>query len=93
MSAGPGGNSITTFPVGRDSTSQRGGARSSAAAVLGLYASYVLSIASGGTVVLTSTVFFTLALLFAPTKGIVARRRRQRSAEASRVHENEAMLG
>ena len=65
----------------------------SAAAVLGLYASYVLSIASGGTVVLTSTVFFTLALLFAPTKGIVARRRRQRSAEASRVHENEAMLG
>jgi ABC-type Mn2+/Zn2+ transport system permease subunit len=47
----------------------------SAAALIGLYASYYLSIASGGAVVLTSTLGFVLALIFAPQRGVLAQAR------------------
>ncbi|MGH2537712.1 MAG: metal ABC transporter permease [Candidatus Promineifilaceae bacterium] len=43
--------------------------------VLGLYASYYLNIASGPAVVLVATLFFLLAFLFAPGKGVLAGRR------------------
>jgi manganese/iron transport system permease protein len=40
------------------------------ASVVGLYISYYLNIASGSTIVLTATLFFVLAYLFSPRKGI-----------------------
>jgi manganese/iron transport system permease protein len=40
-----------------------------AAAVIGLYASYYLDVASGAAIVLTATAFFLLAFLFAPRRG------------------------
>ncbi|ABX04707.1 ABC-3 protein [Herpetosiphon aurantiacus DSM 785] len=49
----------------------------SSSAILGLYASYMLSIASGGVVVLASTGVFAVVFLLAPTHGIVSRRIRQ----------------
>jgi len=50
----------------------------SGAAVIGLYASYYIAIASGGAVVLTSTLLFGLVLLLAPQRGVVARWRATR---------------
>lgn len=44
----------------------------SSAAFVGLYTSYYFSIASGGTVVLISTIAFLLALVFAPQRGMLA---------------------
>ena len=44
----------------------------SSAAFVGLYTSYYFSIASGGTVVLISTISFLLALVFAPKRGMLA---------------------
>ena len=38
--------------------------------VIGLYLSYYVSVASGAAIVLVCTVFFLLALFFAPTRGI-----------------------
>ncbi|CAN5861620.1 metal ABC transporter permease [soil metagenome] len=49
----------------------------SGATLIGLYVSYYVQVASGGAVVLTSTLFFLLALIFAPHKGILARRMSQ----------------
>lgn len=46
----------------------------SGATVIGLYASYYIRVASGGAVVLTSTLCFLLVLIFAPGKGVLARR-------------------
>ncbi len=46
----------------------------SGATLIGLYTSYYVQVASGGAVVLTSTLVFLLALIFAPHKGILARR-------------------
>ncbi|NJN36544.1 MAG: hypothetical protein HC794_05150 [Nitrospiraceae bacterium] len=43
----------------------------SAAALSGLFLSYYVSIASGGAVVLTSTLWFVLALLLAPRRGLL----------------------
>ena len=40
------------------------------ASLVGLYISYYLNIASGSTIVLTATLFFLLAYLFSPRKGI-----------------------
>lgn len=40
-------------------------------ALIGLYASYYLNIASGATIVLTATLFFVLAYLFSPRKGLL----------------------
>jgi manganese/iron transport system permease protein len=44
------------------------------AGIVGLYASYYLNIASGASVVLSATVFFLLAFLFAPRKGWITTR-------------------
>ena len=46
-----------------------------ASAVIGLYLSYYVSIASGAAIVLVCTAFFLLALVFAPGRGLLARRR------------------
>lgn len=43
------------------------------AGVVGVYVSFYLDIASGPAVVLTATIFFAVAFLFAPRKGIVWR--------------------
>jgi manganese/iron transport system permease protein len=42
-------------------------------AIAGLYASYYLSVASGGAMVLVATALFILAFLFAPGRGLLAR--------------------
>ena len=42
--------------------------------VVGLYLSFYLSVASGAAVVLTATVIFLLAFLFAPARGLLPRR-------------------
>lgn len=42
--------------------------------VVGLYLSFYLSVASGAAVVLTATLIFLLAFLFAPERGIITRR-------------------
>jgi manganese/iron transport system permease protein len=42
--------------------------------VVGLYASYYLNVVSGAAIVLTSTVFFLAAFVFAPGKGVVWKR-------------------
>ncbi len=42
-------------------------------AVIGLYLSYYVSIASGAAIVLVCTAFFALALVFAPGRGLLAR--------------------
>lgn len=44
-----------------------------ASAVVGLYLSYYVSIASGAAIVLVCTAFFLLALVFAPQRGLLAR--------------------
>ena len=48
--------------------------------VIGLYASYYLNVASGAAVVLTATLFFLLAFLFAPQRGLVTQRWRRRES-------------
>lgn len=57
-----------------------------ASAVVGLYSSYWLDVASGATIVLTQSVLFTLAYLFAPRRGLFARlsegRRHRRTGAA-----------
>lgn len=53
--------------------------------VIGLYLSYYVSVASGPAIVLTSTAFFLLALLFSPYQGLITRWRlaQQRAALAT----------
>ncbi len=52
------------------------------ASIIGLYLSYYLNVASGAAVVLTATLFFFLAYLFAPERGLVWNTlRRTRKAE------------
>jgi ABC-type Mn2+/Zn2+ transport system permease subunit len=50
-----------------------------ASSVAGLYASYYLDVASGAAVVLIATAAFLLAYLFAPRRGLVARRAARRA--------------
>jgi manganese/iron transport system permease protein len=50
--------------------------------VVGLYLSFYLSVASGAAVVLTATMIFLLAFLFAPARGLVPRWWHARSAQA-----------
>jgi len=45
-----------------------------ASSLIGLYLSFYLSVASGAAVVLTATVIFLLAFVFAPQRGLIARR-------------------
>ena len=47
--------------------------------VIGLYASYYLNVASGAAVVLTATLLFLLAFLFAPQRGPVTQRWRRQT--------------
>jgi ABC-type Mn2+/Zn2+ transport system permease subunit len=58
-----------------------------ASSVIGLYVSYHASVATGATIVLVATAFFTVALLFAPRRGVIARWRldRERRAELARA--------
>jgi ABC-type Mn2+/Zn2+ transport system permease subunit len=51
--------------------------------VVGLYLSFYLSVASGAAVVLTATLIFLLAYLFAPARGLLPRRWQARGA---RIH-------
>lgn len=44
------------------------------AALLGLYSSFYANFASGGAIVLSSTLIFTFSLIFAPRRGVLARR-------------------
>ncbi len=46
------------------------GALGALASIIGLYASYYLNIASGAAVVLTATIFFFIAYVFAPARGL-----------------------
>ncbi len=48
--------------------------------IVGLYLSFYLSVASGAAVVLTATVIFLLAFLFAPARGLLTRQWHARSA-------------
>lgn len=48
-----------------------------ASSLIGLYLSFYLSVASGAAVVLTATFIFLLAFLFAPERGVIARRWRK----------------
>lgn len=50
---------------------------------LGAYISYFLDGATGGVIVCLQTALFLLALVFAPTHGMLAARRRAREAEAA----------
>ena len=52
------------------------------AAVIGLYLSFYLNVASGASIVLVETLFFGLALLLGPRTGLVSRARRGSSSSA-----------
>ncbi|GEK92201.1 metal ABC transporter permease [Alkalibacterium kapii] len=47
--------------------------------IIGLFFSYSYNLASGATIVLTAAVFFLLAFLFAPKKGLIVRNRLSRN--------------
>ncbi len=55
------------------------------ASVVGLYLSFYFSVASGAAVVLTATVIFLLAFLFAPERGLLPRRWHARGARIKTV--------
>ena len=46
-------------------------------AVIGLWLSVVLDVASGGTIVLVAISWFFMALLFSPKQGVLMRQRRR----------------
>ncbi|MEE4637650.1 MAG: metal ABC transporter permease [Wenzhouxiangella sp.] len=50
--------------------------------VLGLFLAYQFNLASGGAIVLVATAFFLLAFLFAPQRGVLVRKFRQRARAA-----------
>ncbi len=52
-------------------------------AVVGLYLSFYLNLASGASIVLVETMIFGVALLFSPKSGLLRRRRRERSSLAA----------
>lgn len=52
--------------------------------VVGLYLSFYISIASGAAVVLTATVIFFFVFLFAPERGVIVRRWRDRRVDAAK---------
>ena len=56
-----------------------GAAIGAVSAVAGLYLSFYVNVASGAAVVLVATLFFILAFLFAPARGVVWARRRGRA--------------
>jgi ABC-type Mn2+/Zn2+ transport system permease subunit len=54
-----------------------------ASAVIGLYASFYLNLASGASIVLVETLFFLVALALGPRSGLMARAARRVEAEAA----------
>jgi manganese/iron transport system permease protein len=54
-----------------------------ASAVVGLYLSFYLNVASGASIVLVETALFLVALVISPRRGLLTRRRRARGAIAS----------
>lgn len=52
-----------------------------ASAIIGLYVSYYVNVASGGAMVLVATTFFVVVFLFAPGRGVLGRRLRSRKAK------------
>ncbi|MFL2101336.1 metal ABC transporter permease [Desemzia sp. FAM 23991] len=48
---------------------------------IGLFFSYSYNLASGATIVLTAAVFFVMAFLFAPQKGLLIRRKLEKNSE------------
>ena len=52
-------------------------------AVVGLYLSYYLNVASGASIVLVETVLFGAALLLSPRHGLLARRRSRAAGSLS----------
>lgn len=48
---------------------------------IGLFFSYSYNLASGATIVLTAAVFFVIAFLFAPQKGLLMRRKLEKNSE------------
>ena len=56
-----------------------------ASSVIGLYVSYHAEVASGASIVLVATAFFSAALLLAPRRGLVARWRFEQAARVSRT--------
>ncbi|GAB3188295.1 metal ABC transporter permease [Nesterenkonia suensis] len=61
-------------------------------ALVGVYASYWLDIATGGTIVLVQAVQFTLAYLFAPRRGLLGRvTQRRRRPVTSRLDQASAL--
>jgi manganese/iron transport system permease protein len=56
-------------------------------AVIGLYLSYYVSVASGAAIVLVCTAFFLLTLVFAPGRGLIARRQHTTTPEGFKASE------
>jgi manganese transport system permease protein len=53
------------------------------AALIGLYVSFYLNVASGASIVLVETLFFGIALLFGPRSGLLSSRLTRRPTVAS----------
>ncbi len=60
-----------------------GAVLAAASAVIGLYASFYLNLASGASIVLVETLFFLVALALGPRSGLMARAARRVEAEAA----------
>ena len=60
-----------------------GAVLAAASAVIGLYASFYLNLASGASIVLVETLFFLVALALGPRSGLMARASRRVAAEAA----------
>jgi len=56
-----------------------------ASSVIGLYVSYYAEVASGASIVLVATALFTVALLLAPRRGLLARWRIEQAARTERA--------
>jgi manganese/iron transport system permease protein len=60
-----------------------GAALAALSAVIGLYASFYLNLASGATIVLVETIFFLVALALGPRTGLLSRSARRVATEAA----------
>ncbi len=52
-------------------------------AVIGLYLSFIYNVSSGGSIVLVSTMLFTLAFFLAPDQGLITKFRRNRQSKSA----------
>ena len=60
-----------------------GAALAAVSAVIGLYASFYLNLASGASIVLVETLFFLVALAFGPRTGLLSRSGRRVASETT----------